>query len=219
VVVGQSATRIHPSLRGFATQQWRIRVESGAVLVVLPGPAIPFQGCRYFQRVAVELDPGAGFVWGDVWLPGRYARGADSESFRFDRLIQAMTVVRGNRLAFRDRFCWRGPWDAADSRWHFGGATAAGSLFATGPAVAAPLVGELALNPAEFATAVGDRCVRWCGPAEAVTAAVVHTALATAALLAGGSGHDGWIPTNGLAPAHWFSPGCTLPVPRQADDS
>src|SRR5437764_1295023 len=55
VVVGQSATRIHPCLRGFATQQWHITVESGAVLAVLPGPAIPFAGCRYFQRVAVDL--------------------------------------------------------------------------------------------------------------------------------------------------------------------
>src|SRR5689334_352813 len=41
VVVGQSATRIHPSLTGFSTQQWRIHVEAGAALAVLPGPAIP----------------------------------------------------------------------------------------------------------------------------------------------------------------------------------
>src|SRR5262249_13725902 len=31
VVVGQSATRIHPCLHGFSTQQWRIEVEPGAV--------------------------------------------------------------------------------------------------------------------------------------------------------------------------------------------
>src|SRR5262249_26219142 len=43
VLAGQSATRIHPSLRGFSTQQWRVRVEAGAVLVILPGPAIPFR--------------------------------------------------------------------------------------------------------------------------------------------------------------------------------
>src|SRR5262245_21778698 len=40
VVVGQSATRIHPCPVGFATQQWHIRVEAGAALVVLPGPSI-----------------------------------------------------------------------------------------------------------------------------------------------------------------------------------
>src|SRR5262249_31636390 len=68
VVVGQSATRIHPCLIGYATQQWHVRVASGAVLVVLPGPAIPFQGCRYFQRVVIDLAPGAALVWGDIWL-------------------------------------------------------------------------------------------------------------------------------------------------------
>src|SRR5207302_2511385 len=48
VVTGQSATRIHPCLHGFSTQQWHMRVAEGAILVVLPGPALPFQGCRYF---------------------------------------------------------------------------------------------------------------------------------------------------------------------------
>src|SRR5207302_4533244 len=43
VIVGQSATRIHPCWRGFSTQQWHIGVAAGAVLAVLPGPAIPFQ--------------------------------------------------------------------------------------------------------------------------------------------------------------------------------
>src|SRR5207248_1012328 len=83
VVVGQSATRIHPCLHGFSTQQWAIHVEPDAVLLVLPGPAIPFQGCRYYQRVAIDLAAGAGLVWGDIWLAGRYARGAVSEQFQF----------------------------------------------------------------------------------------------------------------------------------------
>src|SRR5579859_8202628 len=75
VVVGQSATRIHPCPTGFCTQQWRIRVEAGAVLVLLPGPAIPFQGCRYYQKINIDLAEGAGLVWGDLWMAGRYSRG------------------------------------------------------------------------------------------------------------------------------------------------
>ena len=71
VVVGQSATRIHPSVNGLCTQQWRVRVGRGASLVVLPGPAIPFRACRYYQRVEVDLEAGAGLLWGDVWLSGR----------------------------------------------------------------------------------------------------------------------------------------------------
>ena len=56
VVVGQSATRIHPAVQSFSMQQWHIRVERGAVLVILPGPAIPFRGARYVQRVRIDLE-------------------------------------------------------------------------------------------------------------------------------------------------------------------
>ncbi len=49
-MTGQSATRVHPALASFATQQWAVEVEDDACLVVLPGPAIPFQGSRYYQR-------------------------------------------------------------------------------------------------------------------------------------------------------------------------
>jgi urease accessory protein len=189
VVVGQSATRVHPCLVGFATQQWAIRVEAGAALVVLPGPSIPFAGCRYFQRVAVELDEGARFAWGDVGLAGRYARGAASERFRFAALVQEFHVRRAGRLVFRDRFAWRGPWDEATARWHFGGGSAWGSVFATGPAAAD--------GGACFTTAHGDTCARWAGAAEAVTADVVRAALRQVA--------DGGAFGDELAPSHWFS--------------
>jgi urease accessory protein len=188
VVVGQSATRIHPCPTGFATQQWAIRVENGATLAVLPGPSIPFAGCRYYQRVAVDLDEGAHFVWGDVGLAGRYARGEASERFRFDALVQEFQVRRAGRLVFRDRFAWRGPWDEATAAWHFGDGTAWGSVFATGPA--ADTAG------ARFTTAHGDTCVRWTGAAELVTAEVVRTALRLA---------GGWEFRDHLAPVHWFS--------------
>jgi len=67
VLAGQSATRIHPCLNGFSTQQWDITVASGAVLVVLPGPAIPFQSARYYQRVSINLEDHASLIWGDIW--------------------------------------------------------------------------------------------------------------------------------------------------------
>jgi len=204
VVVGQSATRIHPCLRGFSTQQWRIRVESGAVLVVLPGPAIPFQGSRYYQRVDIDLAAGAGLAWGDIWLPGRYARGGLSEQFQFAMLLQELTVRRAGRLIFRDRFCWRGPWDPATARWHWGSHAACGSLFVAGCPHALAQAGS---GPAiEFATAAGDRCIRCQGPAECVTAAVVRTALTAAALCTDQPGDRAWLSeAHALAPNHWFT--------------
>ena len=41
VVTGQSATRVHPAVASYATQQWTVHVEDDACLVVLPGPDDP----------------------------------------------------------------------------------------------------------------------------------------------------------------------------------
>jgi urease accessory protein len=203
LVVGQSATRVHPCLNGFATQQWVIRVEAGASLVVLPGPAIPFAGCRYYQRVEARVQPGATFVWGDVGYAGRYARGTTSERFRFDAWVQEMTVFRADRLAFRDRCCWRGPWDDRQAVWHCGTGTAWGTVFATGPDV--PTQHDAPRNGgACFTTAAGDTCVRWIGAAEAVTTSVVRAALHGATSRTMGDVDPFG---EGLAPVHWFSGG------------
>jgi urease accessory protein len=207
VLVGQSATRIHPCLRGFSTQQWHISVERGAVLVVLPGPAIPFRDCRYYQRVQIELESGAGLIWGDIWLAGRYAHGDTPEQFRFATLIQELTVRREQALVFRDRFCWRGPWDRETAAWHFGSDLACGSLFATGPIQVHDLHAAPSAAVAFFPTAQGDTCVRWSGASESVIAAVVRGALCIASRQAGDTLEKPWLLAGqDLAPNHWFFP-------------
>jgi urease accessory protein len=209
-IAGQSATRIHPCLHGFGTQQWRLRVAAGAIVVILPGPAIPFQGCRYYQRAEVELAEGAHLIWGDLWLPGRYARDTDSERFQFQTLIQDFTVRHAGRMVFRDRFCWHGPWDSATADWHFGGADAYGTLFSTysddvlRDAVAPECGGEGDPRQASFRTGANQSCLRWLGSAQAVTAAVTRSALSLAAQAEGKI--DPWLlASHDLAPNHWFS--------------
>ena len=133
IVVGQSSTRIHPALRGFSTQQWKIHVEAGATAVFLPGPVIPFQNCRSFHLVEVDLAADASFCWGDIGTAGRYARGTASEHFQFRSLIQELLIRRCGRLVFRDRYHWRGPWDDTAAVWHCRENAAWGSLFLTGP--------------------------------------------------------------------------------------
>jgi urease accessory protein len=195
VVTGQSATRIHPSLAGFCTQQWELRVEPQAILVVLPGPAIPFQGCRYYQRVNIHLEEGAGLIWGDLWFAGRYARGDASEQFQFTTIIQDLTVKQKGKLVFRDRFCWRGPWDNQTAAWHFGlrkpekqeesgdsvpsrlPHSACGSVFVTGSVEESWLSSCEELEWGLFPTAAQDSCIRFLGSSENVTKALVHTAL------------------------------------------
>jgi urease accessory protein len=190
IIVGQSATRIHPSLESFSTQQWEISVEAGATLVVLPGPTIPFAGCRSFQRVTVDLAEGARFAWGDIGLPGRYARGADSERFRFDTLIQQIEVRRRDALVFRDRLVWRGPWTDEVRRWHLAEHDAFGSLFLTGDEADGA-------GSARFRTAAGDSVVRFLGGGEETIAAVVREGLRFA----------GFRAAPDLATNHWFSGG------------
>jgi urease accessory protein len=206
VVTGQSATRVHPAVKSHATQQWVVDVEDDAVLVVLPGPAIPFQGCRYYQRGRVSLAASARVIWGDIWLAGRYARGAESEQFRFEQIVQDFEVERVGRLVYRDRFRWNGPWTPAQVQWYFGGALAAGSLFASGPV--ADLAGEPSpgLCQAIFPLESGDTCVRWCGPPAEVIRALVRTALTTAAHWNEAPQARPWLlESTGLSPIHWFS--------------
>ena len=205
VVTGQSATRIHPCLKGFCTQQWKVTVADGAILVVLPGPAIPFAGCRFFQRVHIELGKNAQLFWGDLWFAGRYARQEASERFQFDRIVQEMLVHREGRLVFRDRFCWQGPWDDEAARWHFAGCPAAGSLFVTGTLAPESVGQREEARGATFTTAAGDTCCRWVGSSQAVIRAVVENSLRLASNRSGGSAQAPWLLSEGhLARTHWF---------------
>ena len=206
VVVGQSATRIHPAVQSFSMQQWHVHVETGAVLVVLPGPAIPFRGARYAQRVRIDLEKDAGLIWGDLWYAGRYARGEASEQFQFETLIQDFTVNREERLVFRDRFVWQGPWDMKKAIWHFGTHPACGSLFVTGGVKEAILKESREYQRALFLTGDGDSCLRWLGPSETITKDLVETGLRLAASMAGGDGSPWLLHSHDLAPNHWFLP-------------
>ncbi|HEX4608917.1 MAG TPA: urease accessory protein UreD [Urbifossiella sp.] len=202
VVTGQSASRIHPALTGYASQQWSIRVDDGADLVVLPGPAIPYRGSRFYQRVRIDLAATARLVWGDIWHPGRRHYGADPEVFVFDRIVQHLEVRRVGRLVYRDRFDWRGPWAADEREWHLGWSLAAGTLFVTGPVREGSAEGER-FRRAVLPLASGDTCVRVCGDPPAVTWECARFAFTAAG---DWSGAAAWLSGgNNFSTNHWFS--------------
>jgi urease accessory protein len=205
VVTGQSATRIHPALASFATQQFAVAVEDDACLVVLPGPAIPFQRSRYYQRGRVELAPRARLIWGDIWLPGRYDRGELSERFQFERIVQDFEVCRTGQLVYRDRFRWDGPWTVEDADWYFGGSLASASLFIGGPVPETLPGGGADLRRSIFRLDTGETCMRWCGHPAAVTSDLVQTALGLASCWTAGPDAPPWLlGSSSLAPNHWF---------------
>ncbi len=206
VVTGQSATRIHPAQNHYATQQWNVEVENDACLVVLPGPAIPYRGSRYYQRTRVELAPRAQLIWGDIWLAGRYDRGELSERFQFERIVQDFEARRAGVLVYRDRFRWDGPWTTDVAKWYFGGALASASLFIAGPLPEILPDARPDLQRSIFRLDTGESCMRWCGPPADVTRDVVVTAMRLASAWTLGPGTPPWLLTSSaLAPNHWFS--------------
>ena len=133
--------------------------------MVLPGPVIPFVGCRYFQRGRVNLAARARFIWGDIWLPGRYDRGELSERFQFERIIQDFEARRVGRLVYRDRFRWDGPWTAGRGR--LASRRSAGFGQPLCRRARSPERSPRRRPPCDvplFRLDTGETCVRWCGP-------------------------------------------------------
>jgi urease accessory protein len=206
VVTGQSATRVHPAVASYATQQWNVTVEDDACLVVLPGPTIPYRASRFFQFGRVELGLRARLIWGDIWLAGRYDRGAQSERFQFERIIQDFSARRGGQLVYRDRFRWDGPWTHEEIDWYFGGELASASLFVAGPMPDVLPEARPGLQRSVFRLDSGESCIRYCGFPAAVTGDLVSIALRLAASWSQGPAARPWLlASNGLAPNHWFS--------------
>ena len=115
VVTGQSATRVHPA-RGRLRHSAVGRGGRGRRLPGRPaGTSDPVPRQPLLPGGRVELAPRARLIWGDIWLPGRYERGALSERFQFDRIVQDFEVRRDGRLVYRDRFRWDGPWTPEDA--------------------------------------------------------------------------------------------------------
>jgi urease accessory protein len=206
VVTGQAATRVHPALASFSTQQWDVRLEDDAMIVVLPGPTIPFRGSRYYQRARVEMAPSSRLIWGDIWLAGRYERGELSERHVFERIVQDFELRRAGQLLYRDRFRWDGPWTPGDVDWFAGGALATGSLVVAGPMPEGFVTEMPGVRAAVLPLDTGATCLRWCGPPAAVATALVEAALTIAGSWTDGPGAPPWLlRSSELAPNHWFS--------------
>jgi urease accessory protein len=209
VVTGQSSNRIHPAVRSFSTQQWRVRASTGSQLVLLPGPNIPFRGCRYHQKALIDLEGDAGLIWGDIWTPGRYGRvGELAELYQFDWIVQDLEIRRDGELVYRDHFTWEGPWDGDKARWYLGdhSATATGGLFVTGRVDLSHLGPDGPLERVVLPLEYGDTLIRWCGPVPDLTADLVTAAFQLAAKWSGDASAPPWLlGSHNLVPNHWFS--------------
>jgi hypothetical protein len=197
----------HPSRRGQLRDLAMGRQDRGRCLPSRPArPGDPVSRQPLLPAREGRARPDRTADLGDIWLPGRYERGALSERFQFDRIVQDLVARRAGRLVYRDRFRWDGPWAAEVADWYFGGALASASLFAAGPVPEVLPEAGPALRRSVFHLDTGESCMRWCGYPSAVTADLVRIALRLAAHWTLGPEASPWLrASSGLAPNHWFS--------------
>lgn len=99
VIVPQSATKVHSMPAGGRVQQTiRARVAAGGWLELHGGLVIPFPGATFHQRVEVDLEPGARFLWTERGCTGRVG-----EQGRFGTLDTSLVVTRNGLPCFADR--------------------------------------------------------------------------------------------------------------------
>ena len=126
----QASTKVFRGPRG-SSQRTALRLDDGALAVLLPDPVVCFAGASYSQRIDVDLAPGASLVLLDALHAGRVARG---ERWQFSRYASRLDVRRDGRLALSDRVLLdpsHGPLDA-----RLGGFDALATLVLLGDRVA-----------------------------------------------------------------------------------
>jgi urease accessory protein len=98
-VTGSAAEKVYRSTGPTTTIRQSLSVGAGAALEFLPLETILFDGARLYRETAVELDPGAAFLGGDILVFGRRARG---ERFTRGFLREVWQVRREGRLVWGD---------------------------------------------------------------------------------------------------------------------
>ncbi len=113
-----------------------VRVDAGATLVWNPQPTIAVAGCDHHTCTRVRLGPGAGVLWREELVLGRFGEASGSLRQRLDvELLDAGGAGTGVPLVRTEVVV--GPrYPGSEGPAGTGGARAVGSLLLAGPAVA-----------------------------------------------------------------------------------
>ena len=87
----QSATKVHrmPQMETAAQVAYEVQLEAGAGLEFLPEPVILFEDAALLQTTEIVVAPSSGLCWGEIVLPGRWARG---ECYQFREFTSRVRV-------------------------------------------------------------------------------------------------------------------------------
>jgi urease accessory protein len=98
-VTAAAAEKIYRSTGPTTTIRQSLAIASGAILEFLPQETILFEGARLRRETAIDLEPDAAFLGGDIVVFGRRARG---ERFTSGFLREVWEVRREGRLVWGD---------------------------------------------------------------------------------------------------------------------
>ena len=136
----QAAIKVHrmPQPETFSQVDYSVQLEAGATLEFLPEPVILFEDAALFQTADIVVAPSASLCWGEIVLPGRWARG---EHYQF-REFSSRVRIRSDRgkLVFVDQMKLLGKTNRFARSGLFSSAPVLGSLIVLLPET----VGDLA---------------------------------------------------------------------------
>jgi urease accessory protein len=96
-ITTQSAGKLYKCEANYVTQIFNVSAEAGSFLELMPDMTIPYRDSRFFQHMALQIDPTATVILGDVLAPGRTAYGEHHDYSLFVSQLEA-TDSDGNLL-------------------------------------------------------------------------------------------------------------------------
>jgi urease accessory protein len=98
----QSALQLHPSTAALpAVVSSRYDMAAGGALSCEGHPLIPFARASLEQHIELRLAAGSRLSWSDAMMCGREGRG---ERWQFSSIAHELRLVRGDRLAYLERY-------------------------------------------------------------------------------------------------------------------
>lgn len=88
-ITTQSAGKLYKCEENYITQVIDIVARADSLVEFLPDMTIPYRDSRFFQHIALRLDPTATVILGDVLAPGRTAHGEHHDYTLFHAQLEA----------------------------------------------------------------------------------------------------------------------------------
>ncbi len=88
-ITTQSAGKLYKCEENFITQIVEIVARADSLVEFLPDMTIPYRDSRFFQHIALRVDPTATVILGDVLAPGRTAHGEHHDYTLFHAQLEA----------------------------------------------------------------------------------------------------------------------------------